>query len=89
MVMINIPENLAKVIEKAAQRENRSLDELAVSVLEEHFPVEAADETPDASEGVSALDALMGLFDDDVTDMSSNVKEHLREYYRNKNDSSD
>ena len=89
MVMIQIPENLAKVIEKAAQRENRSLDELAVSVLEEHFPVEVADASEESTEGVSALDALMGLFDDDVTDMSSNVKEHLREYYRNKNDSSD
>jgi hypothetical protein len=82
MVMINIPENLAKVIEKAAQRENRSLDELALSVLEEHFSVETADTSGD----VNALDAILGMFDDDVTDMSSNVKEHLREYYRNKHD---
>ena len=80
MVMIQIPENLAKVIEKAAQRENRSLDELAVSVLEEHFPVEAAD----ASDDVNPLDSILGMFDDDVTDMSSRDEEILREYYKNK-----
>ena len=32
----------------------------------------------------SALDALMGMFDDDVTDMSTTVKETMREYYKNK-----
>lgn len=84
MVMIQIPENLAKVIEKAAQRENRSLDELAVSVLEEHFPVEAADEALDASDDVNPLDSILGMFDDDVTDMSTTVKETMREYYKNK-----
>jgi hypothetical protein len=84
MVMINIPENLAKVIEKAAQRENRWLDELAVSVLEEHFPVDASAASEESNDGVSALDALMGLFDDNVTDMSTTVKETMREYHKNK-----
>lgn len=84
MVMIQIPENLAKVIEKAAQRENRSLDELAVSVLEEHFPVEVTDESPEVSDYVNPLDSILGILDYDVTDMSTTVKETMREYHKNK-----
>jgi len=84
MVTIQIPDKLAQKLEKVAQRENRSLEEIAASVLQDFVSAEKDDETQSPSEGITALDALMGMFDDDVTDMSSNVKETLREYYRNK-----
>ncbi len=83
MAIIHISEKLAQAIEEVAKRENRPLDDVAGEVLEDHFLPE------ESVAGMSALDALMGMFDDDITDMSSNVKDHLREYYRNKYDRSD
>ncbi|MBZ0288523.1 MAG: hypothetical protein K8I30_12980 [Anaerolineae bacterium] len=89
MAIIHISEKVARAIEEVAKRENRPVDDVAGDVLEEHFLPQTSDAPEKKEEGVSALDALMGLFDDDITDMSSNVKEHLREYYRNKNDRPD
>jgi hypothetical protein len=78
MAIIHIPEHLARRLEELAEREQRSVDEVAVSILQDHVPSEVT------SEEVNPLDAIMGMFDDDVSDLSSTVKETLAEYYKNK-----
>jgi hypothetical protein len=83
MAIIHISKELAQVLEKIAQRENHSLDEVAEMILQEHFSKDIEEsETPSKQE--NPLDAIMGLLDDDVTDMSTTVKETLHEYYKNK-----
>lgn len=84
MVTVHISEALAKQLQAIAQRENRSIDEVVESLVRDKVTEQPTPETAPSSKAISALDALMGMFDDDITDMSSNVKETLREYYRNK-----
>jgi predicted transcriptional regulator len=86
MAIIHIPisEKLARKLEEIAQQENRSPDELASEVLEQHFLPKSQEEQQESHADVNPLDAIMGLFDDDVTDMSSTVKETMREYHKNK-----
>jgi hypothetical protein len=78
MAIIHIPEHLARRLEELAEREQRSVDEVAVSILQDHVPSEAVEEE------INPLDAIMGILDSDITDLSSTVKETLAEYYRQK-----
>ena len=86
MAIIHIPvsEKLARKIEEIAQRENRSPDELASEVLEEHFLPKSQSESPEQTEDVNPLAAITGILDYDITDMSTTVKETMREYHKNK-----
>jgi hypothetical protein len=84
MAIIHISEKVARAIEAVAKRENRPLDDVAGEVLEDHFLPESSNATEESAEDVNPLDAIMGMFDDDVTDMSTTVKETMREYYKNK-----
>ena len=84
MAIIHISEKVARAIEAVAKRENRPLDDVAGEVLEDHFLPESSSEPEESAEDVNPLDAIMGMFDDDVTDMSTTVKETMREYYKNK-----
>jgi hypothetical protein len=84
MAIIHISEKVARAIEEVAKRENRPVDDVAGDVLEDHFLPQTSDESQEQAEDVNPLDAILGMFDDDVTDMSTTVKETMREYYKNK-----
>ena len=81
---ISVSEKLAQAIEEAAKRENRPIDDVAGDILEEHFLPQTSDEAEESAEGVDPLEAITGILDYDVTDMSTTVKETMREYYKNK-----
>ena len=74
MAIIHISEKIARAIEAVAKRENRSLDDVAGDVLEEHFLSQTSDEPEESAEDVNPLAAITGILDYDITDMSTTVK---------------
>ncbi len=83
MVTIHIPDELARQLENQAEQANQSLEEYAVNLLQKNLTPQA-DDDDEVPEGEHPLDAILGMFDDDVTDMSSTVRETLKEIYTQK-----
>jgi hypothetical protein len=78
---VTLPDEVARRLEEIAQRENRSLAEVVVSLLDQYpIPSEDAQEVDDP---------IVGIFDDDVTDMSTTVRETMDAYWRKKYGRSD
>jgi hypothetical protein len=84
MLTVQIPDELAERLREIAECENKPVDEVVVSMLQKDISIQAPVDQQPVDEKPNALDALMGMLDYDITDMSSTVKETLREYYRNK-----
>jgi metal-responsive CopG/Arc/MetJ family transcriptional regulator len=74
---IVLPEELAERLEDIARRENRPVAEVVAAMIERY---EADEEAPEPH----PLDAVYGVFDDDVTDMSTAVRETIRKYTQEK-----
>jgi lipopolysaccharide biosynthesis regulator YciM len=74
MADLIIPEALAERLRRIAQQENRTVDEVLHTMLE----------TYTASSDDESLEAFVGAFDDEVSDLSSTVREHMQAYYRQK-----
>ena len=79
MVSIVLPDALAQQLEEIAQRENRPLTDVVASMIEQYEPKSVSQEESDA-----AFDAIFGIYDDDVTDMSTSVRETLKDYFEKK-----
>jgi hypothetical protein len=80
MLTVELPEHLAKRLQAIAERENRSVNEVVTSLVEEYV----APTTISEDESVDPFDAIDGILDYDVTDMSTTVKETMRDYFRKK-----
>jgi metal-responsive CopG/Arc/MetJ family transcriptional regulator len=80
MLTVQLPDHLAKRLQEIAERENRSINELVTSLVEESI----APDTSTIDESVDPFDAIDGILDYDITDMSTTVKETMREYFRKK-----
>ncbi len=80
-----IADDLAEQLEAIAERENSSVERLLCSLVEfymtHHTQPTEATERPTREE---ALEAFIGMFDDNITDMSTTVRETMEAYYRNK-----
>lgn len=77
MVTIQIhDELLAKRLQELAARENRPLDAVLQTLLDQYL-----------SRG-AALEEMNGMFNDDISDLSTSVRETLDSYYRKRNESS-
>lgn len=83
MVMINIPDDIAQELKAMAERKNRSIDEIAASYIRDGISSEVIEEI-ESQDDVNPLDSILGILDYDVTDMSTTVKETMREYHKNK-----
>ena len=70
MLTVQLPDHLAKRLQEMAERENRSVNELVTSLVEEYI----APDTSTADESVDPFDAIDGILDYDITDMSTTVK---------------
>lgn len=78
MVNIVLPDHLAQQLEEIARRENRALVEVIENMLQHYTPISPTDEkAPD-------WDSIVGIYDDDVTDMSTSVRETLQTYFQKK-----
>jgi metal-responsive CopG/Arc/MetJ family transcriptional regulator len=79
MVNITLPDHLAAQLEEIAQREKRSVTDIVVSMIEQYEPKPVSQEESD-----TAFDSIFGIYDDDVTDMSTSVRETLKDYFEKK-----
>lgn len=78
MVSITLPDELAQRLAEVARRENRPVEDVALEILEQYIP------PPDEVEKGADWGLILGAFDDEITDMSTTVKETLRSYYKDK-----
>lgn len=76
MVNIVLPDHLAQQLEEIAQRENRPVAEVIENMMQHYTLIPSSDEKP------PDWDSIIGIYDDDVTDMSTSVRETLQAYYR-------
>lgn len=79
MINITLPDDLAKRLEEIAEHENRPVEEIVASMVEQYRPQQHTQEESDA-----AFEAIFGIFHDDVTDMSTIVRETLHKHFQEK-----
>lgn len=77
MTQLIIEHTLAKRLLDLARRENRPVEEVLASMLETY------------TAQAEAFDAMKGAFDDDVSDLSTTVRETMDAFYRTKHGRSD
>jgi hypothetical protein len=76
VTVLNIPDDLVKRLQTIAQNENRPVDAVLSDLIDLY----------------TARDPLMmmdGMFDDDLTDLSTTVRETMETFYKNKYGRSD
>ena len=76
MTQVIIEDELAERLQEIAQHENRPVQEVLVSLLE-LYTARAA-----------ALDEMDGMFDDDVSDLSTTVRATLNVFFKGEHDRS-
>jgi hypothetical protein len=72
MSQVVIENDLAERLQEIARRENRPIEEILTSLLDLY------------AAQTDALVAMDGTFDDEVTDLSSTVRETMDSYYQKK-----
>jgi metal-responsive CopG/Arc/MetJ family transcriptional regulator len=84
MATIEIDDDLALELEAIAAREGQTAGAIIKSLVQEYISQHGQIKpTPEA------LEAFIGMFDDDVTDLSTTVRETMDAYYRKKYGNSD
>ena len=90
MTTLIIEDELAAQLSNIAQHEQRSVEAVLRSALALYAAlpkdVESTTTPMTSNEVLAAID---GMFDDDVTDLSSTVRETMSAYYQKKYDNSD
>jgi hypothetical protein len=84
MTDITLSDELAKRLEALARREKRSVVDVIAAWVEEN---EAKLETEQNE--YDPITSIIGIYDDDITDMSTTVRETLQKYYQEKYGDSD
>lgn len=74
-----LPEHLIQKLEDIARQENRNVVEIITTMIEKY-----EQKTPSQQESDNAFKAIFGIYDDDITDMSTTVRETLQKYYQEK-----
>lgn len=72
MTKLVIQDDLAERLRDIARRENRLVEEVLSDLLELY------------DKSLDALEAMDGAFEDEVTDLSTTVRETMSEYYQKK-----
>ncbi len=85
MTGLMLPDELVAQINARAQAANLSPEDFLRQLLEQHT---APTKIANPSQG-NPLENLLGLFDDDIDDMSVTVSKTLREYFREQDDDRD
>ena len=83
MVTVQLDDKIARRLREIAEKEHRSVDEVLSALLDRYVePI-----TP--AERAERLIAISGMLDDPVTDLSSTVRETMKEYYQKRYGDSD
>jgi len=75
MADLIIRDDVAEDLRRIAEQENRSIEDVLRSMINSYKPT---------SSRRDAIEDFIGVFDDDVTDLSSTVRETMEDYYRKK-----
>ncbi len=73
---IVLPDELTKKLEQIAETENRPLEAVVASMIDQY--------APEQNPSTLGWDAITGIGDNAVTDMSTTVRETLHKYYQDK-----
>jgi hypothetical protein len=76
MAELDIPRELVERLRRIAEREQRPVDDLVADLLALYAARQQG--------AAAALDAMEGMFDDALTDLSTSVRETMRSYYARK-----
>ncbi|MEO8606642.1 MAG: hypothetical protein ABI690_02075 [Chloroflexota bacterium] len=79
MINISLPDDIAKRLEEIAQREKRPVDEVVASMAQHYTPKSHSREESDV-----AWESILGIYHDDVTDLSMTVRETMHKYFYDK-----
>jgi hypothetical protein len=74
MAAVNLPEHLVRRLEEIARQENRPLEDVIEAMMEQYH----SSPSLNRDAGVD-WNSILGIFDDEVSDMSTSVKETLAE----------
>lgn len=79
---LNIRPDLADQLQEIADREHRTIDDVLQDLLANYqpTPIEESIRLPDPD--IDPFDAMCGMFDDPITDLSETVRETMEEFYR-------
>jgi hypothetical protein len=77
MADLTIRDDLAKRLREIAQQEQRSVDEVLGAMIDHYRDA-------DSAAGSDPVEAFIGAFDDEVSDLSTTVRETMQTYYRRK-----
>lgn len=84
MITVILPDDVAHQIEEVAKIEKRPIEVVLASMVKQYTPQPYSQEESDA-----AFESIFGIYDDDVTDMSTTVRETLQKHFQEKYDNSD
>ena len=79
---LNIRQDLAAQLQEIATREHRTIDDVLQDLLANYQPPVEKETSPTTDSDIHPLDAMRGMFDDPVTDLSETVRETMEEFYR-------
>lgn len=77
MATLEIPEELLVKLRTIAERDNRSITDVLKSWIESHELPESLSDQTDVDDPFATI---AGIFDADITDMSTSVRETLEKY---------
>jgi hypothetical protein len=75
MADLIIRDDVVEDLHRIAEQENRSVEDVLRTMIDSYSATHAQRDP---------LDDFIGAFDDDVPDLSSNVRETMEDYYRKK-----
>lgn len=74
MTNLHLPDQLARRLQQIAKQENRPVEDLLEDLLERY------------TTQFNAFTEMDGMFDDEVTDLSTSIRQTMSEFYQNKHD---
>ena len=84
MAEVIIHNELAERLQRIAQRENRPVEAVLQSLLELYSSASERPSTEPAEPPSDPLADMDGMFDDDITDLSTTVRATMAAFYREK-----
>ena len=85
MINLLLPDELVEQIEAIAKRERRPIAEIVAAMLQQYD----VDSQAEINTESHPLDSFIGIFDDDITDMSTSVRETIHQHFQEKDARSD
>ncbi len=84
MVNISLPDDVAQALTELAETQHRPIADVVAEMLNLYKHEEIQQSLPD-----SAFESIIGVFDDDITDLSTTTRETLQQVIQDKYGRSD